>query len=221
MFEVFQSQQSEIEKVAGTTGRIENAEGAQAVKETTVVVLCFLTGLCPHTRRFRCLRRFQGPLNGSFLGFPFGHQRPHYHGVDDKVDLVPIRVEAAQLAALGGVKSTFEQRSENGRVDFRPIQPSGRQHFGYIFLFKRQRFVIVKQAAVKPFDVLEADKAAATHRREQHARHVLEGRGVGLGSFQHPLEHLVRQKVDVFRKHREDKPVDEVGNPLRVMAALA
>src|SRR3954468_23589735 len=27
------------------------------------------------------------------------------HGVDDKIDLVPIRIEAAQLAALGGVKS--------------------------------------------------------------------------------------------------------------------
>ena len=88
-------------------------------------------------------------------------------------------------------------------------------------ILQRQRFVIIEQTAIKPFDVFEADKAAATHRREQHARHVLEGRGIGLGSFQHPLEHLVRQKVDVFREHREDKPIDEVGNPLCVMTTLA
>jgi type II restriction/modification system DNA methylase subunit YeeA len=41
-----------------------------------------------------------------------------------------------------------------------------------------------------------------------------------LGMLQHALEHLVGQKIDVFGEHAKDQPVDEMGDPLGVFAAM-
>ena len=38
---------------------------------------------------------------------------------------------------------------------------------------------------------------------------------------QHPREHVVRQQADVVGEHAEHQPVDEVRDPLRVVAALS
>lgn len=141
--------------------------------------------LCP----FRLGKRAFDPVLG--LG-PFARQRFDNDGPHNHHDLVAVGVVCAKLAALVRIKAALEQGAKNRRVNFRPIQPRGGKQIVYVVNLKRQRAVIIKQATIEPFNLLEAHHATGLHRTEQRARVIGKLNRVGPASFQHPREHGTR-----------------------------
>ena len=57
-----------------------------------------------------------------FLRLPFCEPRANHDRLDEQHDLVAVGVVRAELGTLAGVEPALEQRSEDRRVDFRPVQ---------------------------------------------------------------------------------------------------
>ena len=104
---------------------------------------------------------------------------------------------------------------------WRPVEAGGFEELVDVGAVEGQGGVVVEEAAVEPVDRREADAAAVLHRGEERGGVGGEvGRG-GARGFQHLLEELVGQEADVLGEHAEDQAVDEVGDGLRRVAALA
>ena len=127
----------------------------------------------------------------------------------------------AELGTLVGIEAALEQRSEDRRVDLRPVQVRCRQHRLDVGPLQRQRVGVIEEPAVEPGHRLETDPAAEGHHPEELAGELAELVRSRLRMAQHPREHVVRQQADVVGEHAEDEPVDEVRDRLRVVAAIA
>ncbi len=128
----------------------------------------------------------------------------------------------AQLAALVGVEAAFEEGAEDRGVDAGPVEMRRAFQVVDVLIGQRQRIVAVEQAAVEPFDAVEADLAAAAHGGE-------EGRGIlgeqavvaARAAVDHGREIVAGQQLHIFGEHAEDQAVDEMRDGLRIVAALA
>ena len=87
---------------------------------------------------------------------------------------------------------------------------------------ERQDVAGLEQAAVEPVDLLGAEEAAVPrHLREQLAEGGREDARPAVGGLRQPLEDALRQQAGVLGEQAEQDPVQEVGHPLRVVAARA
>ena len=126
----------------------------------------------------------------------------------------------AELGAFAGIEPALEQRTENRRVDLRPVEVRRRQHHLDFGRLQRQRGAVVEQPAVEPGDRLEADPAAGGHHLEEGAGEIGEVLRDAPRLSQHAREHVIGQQPHVVGEHAEDEPVDEVRDRLRIVAAL-
>ena len=125
-----------------------------------------------------------------------------------------------ELCPLGRVQPALEQRAEQRRIDLRPVEGGRGQRGLDLGPFQGKDAVVVEQAAVEPRHGLEADAPARRHRPEQVAGQVGELRRPLVRPFQHAGEHVVGQQPHVLGEHAEHQPVDEVGDRVRVVAAV-
>src|SRR2546421_10484571 len=86
------------------------------------------------TRTFRVLSLRQRSGDVRFRRLPFRQPWPDDHRVYNQHDLVTVGVVRAELRSLVGLKAPLEERAENGRVNFRPIQTGRAQSQGNIVL---------------------------------------------------------------------------------------
>ena len=221
MLEVLERLQREVEEIARAAGRVEHREPAQPVEKRPVPPLGFLSPLRARGWRLGSFRALELGGDLGLLDSPLGEQRSDHHRLDQQHDLVPVRVVRAELGALAGIEAALEQRSEDRRVDLRPVQVRCRQHRLDVGPLQRQRVGVVEEPAVEPGHRLEADPAAEGHHPEELAGEFAELGRCRLCVAQHPREHVVRQQADVVGEHAEDEPVDEVRDRLRVVAAIA
>ena len=108
---ILEGAQREVEKISGSAGWIQHPKIAKTFEEMVISGLGFLAG-------FALVRGYLG------LGpIPRFKQRFADHRINDTKNGMTVGVVRPQLAPLGGVESTFEQRAENGRFDAAPVQP--------------------------------------------------------------------------------------------------
>ena len=86
--------------------------------------------------------------------------------------------------------------------------------------FQGRGAVVVEQSAVEPRHGLDAEAPARRHCPEQVAGQRGEFLGPLARLFQHAGEHVVGEQPHVLGEHAEHQPVDEVGDRVRVVAAL-
>ena len=126
-----------------------------------------------------------------------------------------------QLTSLAVVQATFEERSEDGRLNCTPVQLRDFQELVDIRLFQLERVVVVEQAAIEPIDHFGAETAAAPHGREQIFCHGLELPRVAARSLQQALENAGWKDVDVLREHAEQHLDHEVGDSKGLVLPVA
>ena len=132
-------------------------------------------------------------------------QRADHHRLDQQHDRsCPGPCSAPRAGRACRDETALEQRSEDRRVDLRPVQVRRRQYRLDVGLLQRQRHAVVEQTAVEPGHRLEADAAAGGHHLEQIAGQLGEPHRSGPRMAQHPREHVVRKQADVVGEHAEE-----------------
>ena len=230
MLDVLQRLQRDIQKIARSAGGIEHAEIRQPLDEARMN----RRRRIDRARRLALLGRGQQPLGGPLrrafhprgdlrqrLG-PFGLQRFDDHRPHDHHDLVAVGIMRAQLAALGGIESAFEQRAQDRRGDLAPVAPRGVQQLVDVLAVDRQHAVVGEQPAVEPVDRGEAHRAPRIgHRTKQHRGMAREPARVAPADFQHLREQLLGQQPHILGEHAEDELVDEMRDAMRLVPAVA
>ena len=107
VFQVLQRLQRQIEKIARPTGRVQHAEPPQPFQEPVIQRLRRRLSAARPPPAAR--RRRQRRLDLRLRLRPFRLQRPADHRIDQHLDLRPVGVMRAQLAALVGIEAALEQ----------------------------------------------------------------------------------------------------------------
>ena len=129
----------------------------------------------------------------------------------------------AELAPLVGVQSALEQRAEDGRVDFGPIE-RGRaaQRLRDVLLLQRQRAASSSNSPpLNHCHLLETHRAAASAWRRTVPWHRCELVGIASAPAPASAGTSAGQQPHILREHAEDESVDEMRDGLRIVAAVA
>ena len=125
-----------------------------------------------------------------------------------------------KLRALVRVEPALEQRAQDRRVDLRPVEVRRLKRRLDLGPCERECHVVVEQSPVKPVHGLEPYPAAGGHCAEKVLCQRRELVGPLSRLFQHPGEHVVREKADILGEHAEHQAVDEMRHRLRCVSAL-
>src|SRR5690606_31044566 len=93
-------------------------------------------------------------------------------------DVVTAGVVRPELPALGRVEATFEERAENGRLHFGPIECGGAVQDADFLSGERQRGSAVEQATIEVRHVLEQHLPTSTHCLKELSQVRLHALGV-------------------------------------------
>jgi hypothetical protein len=128
----------------------------------------------------------------------------------------------AKLGSFVGVEAALEQGAHDRGVDVGPIEVGGAFEVINVGIGEGEGVIGVEEAAVEPFDPVKADASPIAHGGEQLGGEACEQVIVAArAAFDHLGEVLVGQKAGIFGEHAEDEAVDEMGDGLGIMAALA
>ena len=210
--EALQQIERDVEEVAGAARRVEHLDGAELPVE----------GAYRPARPLRVAGRDQLP-----------RLRP------DQVPTLPQRLldgwthqpldEAARSevgpepAALGRVERLFEQRTEDRRVDVRPVAPCRFQQPSELPAVEPDRSRLEEQPSSKATH-LDSGKHGppVAHRGPELCDAAEERRRIGNPeSLEMAAEHALRQQSDVLREHREQAPLQEDGDTFGVLPSAS
>ncbi|TXT39353.1 MAG: hypothetical protein FD138_103 [Planctomycetota bacterium] len=147
-------------------------------------------------------------------GVPFLTQWLHNRRHDQPLDIRSRRVVCSQLVTFDRVQRSLQQRPEDGRLDFSPVGLAGLQQQRQLWAGERQSFALFKQPTIEPAHLLfqHGRESAGVHRPPQRGDHVGKVLRLAPQSLQQSLETVTREKFDVFGKHREETPHQELSD---------
>ena len=201
--------------------RVEHGETPQPLEEGAQRPVRLPPEPCLGRARSRRVGALDHARDPGLRRLPFGEQRPDDHRLDDPHDLVAVGVVRPELRALVRIEPALEQRPQDRRIDFRPVERGRPERRLDPFPVERQRGVVVEQSTVEPRHRFEPDTPARGHRAEQVARQVGKFLRPSARMLQHPGEHAAGQQAHVLGEHAEHQTVDEVRHRLRIVAPVA
>ena len=166
------------------------------------------------------VRPFQTGRDLRLGRLPLDKPGAHDNRLDDKHDLVAVGVVRAKLGALAGVESALEQRAQDRRVDFRPVEVRRREHRFDLDFFRDSAESSSNSPPSNQATSSKPIRPPVAIAPNRVAGKLAEDRRLPPCLVQHPREHAVRQQADVLREHAEHQPVDEMRDRLRIVAPL-
>jgi hypothetical protein len=210
-FEALEVLQGDVEEIAGAARGVEDAHFAEAAVEA----LHFGGGFL----RFALAVEGDG---GGLGGVPLGAQRLDDGGHDEALDVGARGVVRAELVALDGIERALQQGAEDGGLDIAPVGARRLDEQLKLVVGEREGGGVLEEAAIEVahFFAEHGGEAAGLHAAPQFLDHRHELVGVAVEALEQVDEAVLRQQLDVFRKHGEERAHEEGGDGFRAVAAL-
>ena len=219
--QVQKQQESHIEKVAATAGRIENADLRKLFHPAEHLVFQLGAQLGAGTSAGGLHGR--GDLFGSGLHrIPALTQRRHDHRFQNQQDVFAIGVVGAKLGALAIVQDALEERAEDSRLDAAPIELGRLAENRQILRFEVKDRVIGEEPAIEMPDAERPIVVAGLrHGLEEIGQLACElaRRALLAIGLDHLPKEVVREQRNAIGEQAEENPHEEAGNLLGVSAA--